>query len=264
MVVVFVHAFAAVETSPILRIDADGPAGRLHCMSEDFQLRRHRRARRVTLRVKPDASLLVTAPPRVPERVIREFIAERAQWIETARGRLQSAREQRPDHFNATHPDRLELPAIDRVLKIRYEEGDRLRWRARGPEVIELAGAESPDDARALLVDVLKTMARGSLEPRVRAFAERHALRPGRITWRNPNTRWGSCSSNGNLSLSVRLLLVSQPVADYVLLHELAHLEHPNHSRAFWAKVESMCPDYRLREGDLKAASRAMPVWIMG
>ncbi|NKI35333.1 M48 family metallopeptidase [Wenzhouxiangella sp. XN79A] len=233
-------------------------------MSKDFQLRRHRRARRVTLRVKPDASLVVTAPPRVPERVIRDFVADRAGWIESARERLRAVQGRRPEHLNATHPGRLELPAIDRVLVIRYEQGDRLRWRARGPETIELTGAEHPDDARALLVDVLKAMARGSLEPRVREFAETHDVHPGRITWRNPNTRWGSCSSNGNLSLSVRLLLLERPVADYVLLHELAHLEHPNHSKAFWAKVEAMCPDYRLRERELKAASRAMPVWVTG
>jgi len=233
-------------------------------MSEDFQLRRHRRARRVTLRVKPDASLVVTAPPRVPERVIRDFLAERAEWIERARSRLQAARQGRPGHLNATHPDRIELPAIERSLSIRYETGDRLRWRARGPDSIELTGADDPGDARALLVAVLKAMALGALEPRAREFAERHDLRPGRITWRNPNTRWGSCSANGNLSLSVRLLLLDAPVADYVLLHELAHLEHPNHSRAFWARVESMCPDYRLRERELKAASRAIPVWVTG
>lgn len=233
-------------------------------MTADFQLRRHRRARRVTLRVKPDASLVVTAPPRVPERVIRDFVAERADWIDRARGRLQAAREARPDHLDETHPERIDLPAIDRALSIRYIDGIRPRWRARGVDRIELQSADAPDDARALLVDVLKSVARESLEPRVLEFAERHALCPGRITWRNQNSRWGSCSTNGNLSLNVRLLLLDPPVCDYVLLHELAHLEHPNHSKAFWAKVESMCPDYRLRERDLKAASRAMPVWVTG
>ena len=253
-----------METTSILRIDAGRPAGRLARMSEEFQLRRHRRARRVTLRVKSDASLVVTAPPRVPERAIRDFLAERSDWIERARRRLQAARQDRPDHLNLTHPDRIELPAIERSLSIRYAAGDRLRWRARGAESFELTGADDPGDARALLVFVLKAMAQRALEPRVREFAELHDLRPRRITWRNPNTRWGSCSSNGNLSLSVRLLLLDRPVADYVLLHELAHLEHPNHSKAFWAKVESMCPDYRLRERELKAASRAMPVWVTG
>ncbi|MBY6205011.1 YgjP family zinc-dependent metalloprotease [Halomonas denitrificans] len=233
-------------------------------MSEAFQLRRHRRARRVTLRVKADASLVVTAPPRVPERVIRDFLAERADWIERARGRLQAVRDQRPEHLNDTHPNTIELPAIGRVLDIRYAEGDRPRWRARGVDCIELQAAEASDDARALLIDLLKAMARGSLEPRVLEFAERHGLKPGRITWRNQVSRWGSCAASGNLSLNVRLLLLDRDVCDYVLLHELAHLEHPNHSRAFWAKVEAMCPDYKLRERALKAASRAMPVWVTG
>lgn len=233
-------------------------------MSEEFLLRRHRRARRLTLRVKPDASLVVTAPLRVPERTIRAFIAERADWIAAVRDRLRIARADRAEHLNASHPDRIELAAIDRVLEIRYRDGHRPRWRAHGADAIELHGADDAADARALLVEVLKAFGRGSLEPRVAEFAERHGLRPGRVTWRNQRSRWGSCSSNGNLSLNVRLLLVDRPVADYVLLHELAHLEHPNHSRAFWARVETMCPDYRRRERELKAASRALPLWITG
>lgn len=233
-------------------------------MSEEFQLRRHRRARRVTLRVRPDASLVVTAPPRVPERVIREFLDERSDWIEQARSRLQAASDERPAALNETHPNSIALPALGRTLAIRYETGDRSRWRAPDPGCVELQGVEHPADANRLLVDVLKSIAREVLEPRVLAFAELHALRPGRITWRNQRSRWGSCSSNGNLSLNVRLLLLDREVCDYVLLHELAHLEYPNHSKGFWAKVESMCADYRLRERELKAASWAMPVWVTG
>lgn len=264
VVVVFVHERPDPANPFILRIGHDPLAAKLLPMSVEFELRRNRRARRVTLRVKPDSSLVVTAPPRVPERVVRDFLAERAAWIERARCRLQAAREGRPDHLNLSHPERIELPAIGRTLSVRYEEGARLRWRAREPDLIELTGAEDPAEARALLVDVLRTRARQALETRVRDYAERHGLRPGRITWRNQKSRWGSCSSNGNLSLNVRLLLLDRPVCDYVLLHELAHLEHPNHSKAFWAKVESMCPDYRLRERELKAASQEMPVWVTG
>lgn len=233
-------------------------------MIEPFQLRRNRRARRLTLHVRIDSSLVVTAPPRVSERQIRAFVAERADWIEAARDQLQAARADRAEHLGETHPKRIGLPAIDRALSIRYASNERPHWTSQGDDVIELRGAQDPADARALLVDVLKVYGRDFLTPRVAEFAAQHGLRPGRITWRNPNTRWGSCSSNGNLSLSVRLLLLDKPVADYVLLHELAHLVHPNHSSAFWAKVETMCSEYRDRKRELKAASRAMPVWCTG
>jgi predicted metal-dependent hydrolase len=264
MVVVFVHEHSESCGLPILRIGNDVPAARLPFMSIEFQLRRNRRARRVTLRVKPDSSLVVTAPPRVPKQVIHDFLAERAEWIEMARKRMDAARAERADHLNATHPERIALPAIGHELRILYRNGGRLRWRALARDAIELQGSDEPDDAKTLLVDVLKQFGRTDLEPRVRDLADRHGLNPGRITWRNQKSRWGSCSSNGNLSLNVRLLLLDRPVCDYVLLHELAHLEHPNHSRAFWARVETMCPDYRLRERELRAASRTMPVWITG
>ncbi len=233
-------------------------------MAEPFKLRRDRRARRLTLRVRLDSSLLVTAPPGVPERQIQAFVAERADWIEAARRQLPVAQADRAGHLGESHPENIMLPAIDRALTIRYAPGEHPRWHSPGDDVIELHGANDPTDARALLVDVLKVYGRDFLAPRVADFAARHRLRPGRVTWRNPNTRWGSCSSTGNLSLSIRLLLLDRRVADYVLLHELAHLVHPDHSPAFWAKVGAMCPDYRAREHELKAASRAMPVWCTG
>ncbi|MDX1625484.1 MAG: YgjP-like metallopeptidase domain-containing protein, partial [Wenzhouxiangellaceae bacterium] len=194
-------------------------------MPEAFRLRRHPRARRVTLRVKPDASLVVTAPPGVPERSIRKFVTERGEWIARARSRLRRAR--RPE-LDETHPRRLDLPAVGRVLEVGYaDSGGRPKWRVSGPDRVELRGAGEPPAARALLVDVLKTVARGSLEPRVRELADEHRLLPARITWRNQSSRWGSCSSNRNLSLNVRLLLLAPETAEYVLIHELAHLEHP-------------------------------------
>lgn len=73
-----------------------------------------------------------------------------------------------------------------------------------------------------------------------------------RITIRDQKTRWGSCSAKGTLSFNWRLMLAPPAVLDYVVVHELCHLTHMNHSKAFWALVESACPDYRTHRKWLK------------
>lgn len=73
-----------------------------------------------------------------------------------------------------------------------------------------------------------------------------------RITIRDQKTRWGSCSAKGTLSFNWRLMLAPPAVLDYVVIHELCHLTHMNHSKAFWALVESACPDYRTHRKWLK------------
>lgn len=234
-------------------------------MPPDFQLRRHRRARRLTLRVRPDASLLVTAPPGVGIGRIRAFIDERADWIEHARSRVEQVRAARAPDLNTPFPERIRLAAIERTIEVRYTGAANGRpGRFRGPNTLVLAKGQDADRCRAQLVDTLRNLARSALEPRVTALAAAHEIRFGRVGWRNQSSRWGSCSSKGNLSLNVRLLLLAPATVDYVICHELAHIDIPNHSSAFWKRVESMCPDYMTHERCLAEAARQMPVWVTG
>lgn len=74
----------------------------------------------------------------------------------------------------------------------------------------------------------------------------------GRITIRNQKTRWGSCSSAGNVNFNYQLYYLSDELLDYVVVHELAHRRHMNHSKEFWSEVARYCPDYRARRKQLK------------
>ena len=87
--------------------------------------------------------------------------------------------------------------------------------------------------------------ASAALPERLRELARHHGLEVSRVIVRNQRTLWGSCSRRGAISLNWRLMLMPPEVRDYILLHELAHLKHANHSRRFWTAVESMCPWYR-------------------
>lgn len=118
------------------------------------------------------------------------------------------------------------------------------------------AGEEAPlsmEDIRALADEAMQ-----AIPPRVHRFAERMGVTYGRITIRNQQGRWGSCSSVGNLNFNCLLMLAPVEVLDYVIVHELAHRKEMNHSSAFWAQVEAVLPDYREREKWLKTQGKIL------
>ena len=90
---------------------------------------------------------------------------------------------------------------------------------------------------------------------RVRHYCETMGVTVGYVTVKNQKTRWGSCSAKGNVNFNYQLAFLPDELLDYVVIHELAHRRHMNHSRAFWAEVEKYCPDYLERREQLKEYS---------
>lgn len=112
------------------------------------------------------------------------------------------------------------------------------------------------DSPGTLLPEVItpegKRKARALVTHRVEYFADKMGITYGRIAMRNQKTRWGSCSNEGNLNFNCRLLFLPPELVDYVVVHELAHRRHMNHSPQFWQEVERYLPDYRERRERLK------------
>ena len=116
-------------------------------------------------------------------------------------------------------------------------------WIARHLKAL----AERPELPR-LSREALRNLAEQAaavLPERVRQFAEQIGVSYGRITVRCQKTRWGSCSSQGNLNFNCLLMLTPPQIQDYVVIHELCHRKHMDHSPEFWAEVQQHCPDYR-------------------
>lgn len=86
----------------------------------------------------------------------------------------------------------------------------------------------------------------------VRKYAKLMGVTYGNITIRNQKTKWGSCSSKGNLNFNCYIMLFDQPEIEYLVVHELAHRKHMDHSEAFWAEVEKVIPDYKQRRQNIK------------
>jgi hypothetical protein len=116
-------------------------------------------------------------------------------------------------------------------------------WIERERTKVLRAMAQQPPSEE---LAALRKRARRELPEQLRALATRHGFSVGRVSVRNQRTLWGSCSRRQeSVSLNWRLIRMPDSVRDYILLHELAHLRHANHSRQFWKLVESMCPEYR-------------------
>jgi predicted metal-dependent hydrolase len=104
----------------------------------------------------------------------------------------------------------------------------------------------------------LRAVATAELPVRSRVLAARHGVRLGRVSVRDQRSRWGACSGTRTITLNWRLIQMPAEVADYVICHELAHIEHPNHSSQFWQRVDALCPTWRVSEGWLRAHGREL------
>ncbi len=228
-----------------------------------YRLRHHPRARRVRLRIERDGALVVSAPAWVRRGEIDRFVKAQKAWIAQVRTRLAGQRQSRDPATSGLRPACLDLPAIGEHWTVIYGPHEASSVDRRSAEqALHLPEAEADEEIARRLQAWLKQRARASLTPWVEALSAQHGLNPGGLSFRNQKTRWGSCSSRGNISLNARLLLCSPEACRYVLIHELVHLEHPNHSPAFWRRVGELCPDYRQHMRELKIVSNRLPDWV--
>lgn len=147
-------------------------------------------------------------------------------------------------------PMRISKKEIDRTLK------DKEDWIKVHIEKMKQKNEQyEANKGSELTAEEIKKLADEALNyipGRVRYYAELAGIEYGRITIRNQKTRWGSCSSKGNLNFNCLLMLTNKDVIDYVVVHELCHRKQMNHSKIFWSEVEKILPDYKKHKKWLK------------
>jgi predicted metal-dependent hydrolase len=205
----------------------------------EYRIRRSPRARRVRVTVDTDGSVTVTLPRRSPERAAAEAVAELAPWIARRRRALAraAAELERPAGT---------VPYLGRHLTLK-EEPDRTRVYRRGDVLLVPAGADP-----AALERFYRRAAREEIAPRLDAATARAGTRYDGLSIRGQRTRWASCSSDGRMSFNWRLLLAPPEILDYVVEHEVCHLEVMDHSPGFWALLERRVPDWRVHAAWLR------------
>lgn len=238
-----------------------------------YTLIRSSRARRVSLRVEPGRGLLVTIPRRFAQRDVPAIVESHRSWVEKTLAELDR---QTPEELRHWPPQPLNLRALDRSVRLEFDdfrlvpcniEPDaspdtvQVRWQGDDCLCLQMATDDRAAVAR-VLAGVLKTLARQTIVPRLRQLADVYGLSYTRASVRGQRTVWGSYSSSGTLSLNYKLLFLRPELVDYVLLHELAHTQHLNHSRAFWALLEQLCPGSKALDDELQHAGTQVPPWL--
>jgi predicted metal-dependent hydrolase len=201
-----------------------------------IRLRRHRRARRYTLRIHPsDREAILTIPPRGTITEAKDFAQRHGGWIAARLGRLPKAAPFLPGTV---------VPLRGVPHRIVHRAGERgtvwTETRDSGEKVLCVAGAIDHIERR--VHDFLKREARRDLQRAAQEYADMLSVKVKRLSIRDQSSRWGSCTSAGSLSFSWRLILAPPMVLDYLAAHEVAHLVEMNHSPRFWRVVARICP----------------------
>jgi len=205
----------------------------------------NRRARRYLLRLRPDGSARLTIPRQGSVIEGRRFAERNTEWL---------ARQLAGLLANPVKPKQwiIGTEILFRGDLVRLEAGTNGETGTVqfGTERIKVPDVNG--DLRSHVMNHLWKLAATELPPRVLEFATVHQLSVRRVTIRNQRSRWGSCSRRGTISLNWKLIQAPPNVRDYIILHELMHLRHMNHSARFWREVEVVCPEYKTAEEWLK------------
>lgn len=232
--------------------------------NSQYTLRVSSRAKYVRLKVSAASGLVVVIPKGFDRAGIPAILAEKRRWIERALRDAGLGPDGRPEARRVERPDRVAFQAVDEAWDVKYEPTGAARLSAveRSPGRLVVRGPGAAGAAGAsMLRQWVQGRARLHLVPWLDALAAEHGLTYNRAFVRNQKTRWGSCSDLGNINLNQKLLFLPRPLARYVLIHELCHTVHLNHSKAYWALVREKVPDYRVLDRALRDAGHHVPAW---
>jgi predicted metal-dependent hydrolase len=224
------------------------------------QLRRTNRKKSISLSIR-ESGIVILAPRRVPEREIFDLMVKKAAWI---RSKLAK---------QATLPQIAERKFVDgdiflflgeeyplRVMdgpkaKAKLEEGIFV-VQARRAHILERRARS----IRAAFLRWYKEEAKALFKDQTGHYADQMGAAPGRILFRDYKSMWGKCTGQGEITYNWKLVMAPPRIVDYVIVHELAHLHHLNHSRDFWDCVERVIPDYKARRQWLKDHGQTLTI----
>ena len=223
----------------------------------DYQIIRSRRRKRTTMiTVNPERKIIVKAPLSVSERTIHKLVQKNKAWIKKRLNQIKKM--PRPVkkkfvngekflYFGSLYP--LEIKKSDLISKpkLKFSQG---RFQATIPQ--NLTANQRIKKMQKLFLDWYLENGLEKIEKKAKLIAKKLKVKFNKIKLKNVSSRWGSCSSKGNLSLNWRLAMIPTPMVNYILIHEICHLIHPNHSQKFWQLVASLDPDYKQHQNWLK------------
>lgn len=208
-----------------------------------FEVRHSASRKTLGLTVGRMGELVLSAPPGVPDEQLREFVMRKRLWVYK-----QLARKEALQHVvrRKVFTDGEGFTYLGRTHRLRLVDGPEGPIKLTGgrfvmPKVMAYNG-------EAHMIRWYSERAKPWLESKVKAYADRMEVTPSGITVQDLGYRWGSCGKGGRLYFHWKTILLPARIAEYVVVHELAHLHEPHHTPEFWLRVERAMPDYERRK----------------
>ena len=215
-------------------------------MSFKYKLIRSKR-KSIALVIKPDGRLIIRAPKRVSKREINALIEKHADWIVKKQAEVLEAQKKLAPHQFVEGET---FYFLGKTYQLRFTGAKKNLVRIWG-ENLQVAKSVAWN-AEAVIENWYKKEARQIFNERAGFYAKKYNFSYEKLKLSSAKRRWGSCSTHGNINLTWRLVMMPPEIIDYVVVHELSHLREHNHSKAFWAQVEAILPDYKERRKWLK------------
>ncbi|MFO0692912.1 MAG: SprT family zinc-dependent metalloprotease [Polyangiales bacterium] len=219
-----------------------------------YALSRSSRQKTLSIRVEPDGRVEVVAPAGVPEDRIEAVVRKKAGWI------LERQREvedllPRPSPREFVSGETYLYLGRQYLLRVKAGSEPSVKLLGKHLEVTVPRGTPAgsrPEVVREQLVGWYRAHAEDRLPERVGVWASKLGVAPRSVLVREPDKRWGSCDAKGNVRLNWRIVQAPMRLVDYVVAHELVHLVHADHGRAFWQALGRVMPDYEGRRDMLR------------
>jgi len=228
----------------------------------EYTLKKHPRARHVKLKASAHHGLEIVVPLRFNPKHIPEILENNKAWIEKKLEELRVASQIEEVPFL---PENISFIAFNSIWQIHYVKthNKNISLISRpNQELVLLGNIDNIKSCKKLLIQWIKEKAKQLLSTHLQVVSQQLNLPYGKATIRAQSTRWGSCSSTQTISLNYKLLFLPTELMTHVLIHELCHTVHMNHSGKFWRLVASFDSNWKEHNRQVRQADQYVPRWL--
>lgn len=223
----------------------------------EIKLKKSFKAKNISIKIKPFEGVLVTVPMLVSFKIAEDFVKTKINWINKNLDKVQK-QEQLHTFFSANSSFKTRSHLVNIIsteLSKNTVHIENSNVKVLISKKLSISSEENQIYIRNIILEIWRKEAKEYLPKRVEALAIDHDFNYQKLTIKNTKTRWGSCSFDNNINLSLHLMRISNELIDYVILHELVHTKVKNHSSKFWETLEKHCPNSKILDKELKKYS---------
>ena len=220
-------------------------------------LKKSKRAKHLSIRIKPNEGISVTIPRGIPFFAGERFAISKKDWILKHLPKIKAIEnsvkifDEQTEFKTRNHQLVIKRGKVKKVLTSINQSIIEVLI----PEEIDIKEAFAQDTIKSGIVETLRIEAKDYIPQRVKMFAEEFGFKYNKLFFKNVKTRWGSCSIKNNINFNIHLMRLPERLIDYVILHELTHTIHKNHSKKFWDALERVLPNSKKLDKELNSYS---------